>query len=133
VAAVRFLADASLNHNIVAACLRAEPALDFLSAVDADLEGMPDEEVLALAAVHSRILVTHDLKTMPHYFGDFVQSGRGSPGVFLVSQRRAVSAVAEALVLVWAASEASEWTNRILEIPPQHPSTRVRRNASCAA
>ena len=46
---LRFLADASLNHAIVSGCLRREPAMDFLSANDASLDGVPDPEVLALA------------------------------------------------------------------------------------
>jgi hypothetical protein len=47
---VRFLADASLHDGIVTGCLRREPTMDFLSANDADLQGVPDAEVLALAA-----------------------------------------------------------------------------------
>jgi len=47
---IRFLADASLHHAIVSGCLRREPTLDFLSANDANLEGMADAEVLARAA-----------------------------------------------------------------------------------
>lgn len=114
---VRFLADASLNHFIVAACRRREPSVDFLSAVEADLEGLPDPEVLAIAAAADRILVTHDIQTMPGHFGDFLLSGRRSPGVFLVSQKVAVAEVAEALILIWGASDAREWDNLILEVP----------------
>ena len=40
-----------------------------------------------------------------------------SPGVFLVSQDAPIGDVIEHLVMIWAASEAKEWTNRILEIP----------------
>lgn len=114
---IRFLADASLNHYIVAACLRREPAMDFLSAVDAKLEGISDPDVLALASQQGRILVTHDVHTMPRHFGDFLEGGRKSPGVFLASQRVPVSSIAESLVLIWAASDPDEWENRILEIP----------------
>jgi len=38
---IRFLADADLNDSIVAGCLRREPAMDFLSANEANLEGFP--------------------------------------------------------------------------------------------
>jgi predicted nuclease of predicted toxin-antitoxin system len=114
---VRFLADASLNHDIVAACLRREPAMDFLSAVDAKLEGVSDPEVLALAAHQGRILVTHDLHTMPWHFGEFLVARGRSPGVLLVSQRTPIAEVADWLLLIWAASETEEWDNRILEIP----------------
>jgi Domain of unknown function (DUF5615) len=53
---VRFLADAGLNHAIVKGCRRREPAMDFLSAQEAKLEGVPDREVLSIAAEQNRIL-----------------------------------------------------------------------------
>ena len=62
---VRFLADASLHHAIVAGCTRREPAIDFMSAHAARLDGVSDTDVLALAATLDRILVTHDFQTMP--------------------------------------------------------------------
>jgi hypothetical protein len=42
---IRFLADASLHCAIVAGCIRREPAIDFLSAHEARLEGVPDLEL----------------------------------------------------------------------------------------
>lgn len=78
---VRFLADASLHHAIVAGCLRREPSIDFLSARTARLDGVGDADVLALAARQNRILVTHDFQTMPKRFGEFIAAGRSSPGV----------------------------------------------------
>lgn len=114
---IRFLADASLRDAIVSGCLRREPTIDFLSASDANLEGVPDPAVLALAAAEGRILVTSDWKTMPRHFADFLEAGGCSAGVFLVKQHRAVADVIEALLLVWAASDSEEWKNRILEIP----------------
>jgi predicted nuclease of predicted toxin-antitoxin system len=91
--------------------------MDFLSANDADLEGVPDPEVLAIAAEQDRILVSHDFQTMPRHFGEFLQARGSSPGVFLVQQYSPVGDVIEELVLVWAASDAEEWKNRILNIP----------------
>src|ERR1019366_1583051 len=41
---IRFLADASLHDGIVTGCLRREPAIDFLSAHEGTLEGVPDPE-----------------------------------------------------------------------------------------
>jgi len=114
---IRFLADADLNEGIVAGCLRREPEMDFLSANEADLEGVPDPEVLALAASQDRILVSHDFQTMPRHFGDFLQAGNSSPGVLLVPQRLPIGDAIEELVLIWAVSDADEWQNRILKIP----------------
>jgi hypothetical protein len=51
---IRFLTGASL-HDGVTGCLRREPAIDFLSAHEATLEGVPDPEVLAFATRQNRI------------------------------------------------------------------------------
>ena len=114
---IRFLADASLHHAIVSGSVRKEPAIDFLSAHAAGLEGLPDSDVLAIAAKTDRILVTHDFKTMPKHFGEFLAAGGSSPGVFLVKQRTPLVQVIEELVLVWTASDPEDWANRILEMP----------------
>jgi hypothetical protein len=114
---VRFLADADLNYAIVKGCRRHEPTLDFLSANEARLEGLPDPDVLAFAAEQNRILVTHDLKTMPRHFGEHLLRRLSSPGVFLVSQYAAIGEVIDELVLIWAASDPEEWRNRIVNIP----------------
>jgi hypothetical protein len=114
---IRFLADADFNHAIVKGCRRHEPAMDFLSANEAKLERVPDPDVLALAAEQDRILVTHDRQTMPLHFGEFLTAGRSSPGVFLVNQHTPIGEVIDALVLIWAASDADEWKNRIVNIP----------------
>src|SRR5215472_8510478 len=114
---VRFLADASLHDGIVSGCIRREPAMDFLSANDAGLEGVADPDVLALAAQQERVVVTSDLKTMPRHFGDFLEAYGHCPGVFLVKQGTPLAEVIEELVMVWAASDADEWNDRILEIP----------------
>lgn len=114
---IRFLADADLDYAIVSGCKRREPAIDFLSANDANLEGVPDPTVLALAAEQDRILVSHDFQTMPRHFGEFLGAIGSSPGVFLVKQSSPVGEVIDELVLIWAASDAEEWKDRILEVP----------------
>ena len=116
---IRFLADADLNEGIVAGCLRREPTMDFLSANEANLEGVPDPEVLALATEQGRILVSHDFQTMPRHFGDFLQTRGSSPGVLLVPQYLPIGATIEELLLIWGASDGEEWENRILRIPLQ--------------
>jgi hypothetical protein len=113
---VRFQADADLNAEIVAGVLRREPSIDFQTADEASLGQVPDPEVLALAAQESRILVTHDRRTMPRHFADFILH-HSSPGVFIIAQTVSVRVAIEELVLVWAASESAEWRNLIVELP----------------
>ncbi|MGH9719570.1 MAG: DUF5615 family PIN-like protein [Bryobacteraceae bacterium] len=75
---IRFLADADLNFTIVKGA-RLRERIDFLSAADAQLEGIDDLEVLRLAASQSRILVSHDMSTMPRHFLRFLDEARGAP------------------------------------------------------
>ena len=114
---IRFMADADLNDAIVDGCRRREPHIDFLSANDANLEGVPDPDVPAFAAAEDRILVSHDFRTMPRHFCDFLQDRGFSPGLILVPQQMPVGEVIEELVLIWGATDADEWRTRVVRIP----------------
>ena len=113
---VRFLADYNFNGEIVDGLLRRQPTVDLRSGHEAGLEGIPDPDVLAKAAVEGRILITHDYRTMPRHFAEFL-SEHASPGVFIFPQQIAISSAIEELLLIWSASEAEEWVNRILYLP----------------
>jgi len=113
---VRFQADADLNEIIVKATIRREPGIDFQTAFVSDLAGLSDKDVLALAAKSGRLLVTPDRKTMPRHFAEFI-ADQPSAGVLIVPQKLPVTQIVEDLVLIWAATEAAEWTNRICVLP----------------
>ncbi|MBD2312393.1 DUF5615 family PIN-like protein [Desertifilum sp. FACHB-1129] len=113
---IRYQADADLNQLIVTATLRQEPTIDFQTASGAGLQGLNDLEVLALTAQQGRILVTHDRKTMPMYFAEFI-SLHQSAGVLIVSKKLTVEAVVADLVLIWSVSTPEEWIDRIAKIP----------------
>ncbi|MGO8980012.1 MAG: DUF5615 family PIN-like protein [Streptosporangiaceae bacterium] len=113
---IRFQADADFNEDIVAGILRRELRVDFRTAGQAGLRGLDDFQALAMAAKEGRVLVSHDRKTMPRHFADFIQ-GNTSPGLFIVSQKADLLSVIEALICVWAASEAEEWVDTICTIP----------------
>jgi hypothetical protein len=113
---IRFQADADLNQIIVKATLRLEPAIDFQTAHAANLAGLDDPDVLKVAAEQDRILVSHDRKTMPIHFGQFVLT-ENSSGLLIVSQKLPIAQVADDLLLIWLASEPAEWVNRMRSLP----------------
>ncbi len=113
---IRFQADADFNHIILRAVLRREPAVEFQTSHAAGLARLKDPAVLAVAARENRLLVTHDVKTMPRHFGEFVKDTH-SPGVLVVPQRLPVARVAEDLLLIWLATDAEAWYNRIRFLP----------------
>ena len=114
---VRFLADADLNRVIVSGVLRREPSLDIMTADAAGLRGLSDDEVLDLAEKQQRVLVSHDVGTMPVHFRAHRSAGKHCAGVFLIPQSIDVAASIDELVLIWHVSEASEWENRLEWLP----------------
>ena len=109
---VRFLSDANLNQHILRGVLRQVPEIDFKTAHEANLHGLPDAKVLAIAASEGRILVTQDRRTMPADFGQFIETNN-SPGVLIIPQKRPTRQAIEALILVWMASEDDEYVDSI--------------------
>jgi predicted nuclease of predicted toxin-antitoxin system len=113
---VRFLADYDFNAEIVDGLLRRESSIDIKTGLEAGLQGVSDPDVLDKAADEGRVLVTHDHRTMPRHFAEFI-SQRQSPGVFIIQQRIEIAAAIDELLLIWSASESEEWIDRILYLP----------------
>ena len=113
---IRFQADADLNQAIVTGVIRQKSDINFQTATEAGLEGLQDSAVLALSANQQRILVTHDRRTMPTEFAEFLVEKQSS-GVLIVSRKSILKTVIEDLVLIWAVSTAEEWMNRIAKVP----------------
>jgi hypothetical protein len=112
----RFQADEDLNAKIIAGLLRREPSVDFQTAKAANILGLPDHDVLAAASRDGRILVSHDRETMPAHFSHFVTHS-ASAGLLIVSQNVAIREVIEQILVIWAASDAIEWRDRIVYLP----------------
>ena len=113
---IHFQADADFNEDIVMGVLRRVPEIDFQTASEAGLKGVDDPDVLALCAQEGRILVTHDRRTMPHHFANFISS-ETSPGLFIIQRSTRMLAAIDDLILIWAASEAEEYINSIRTLP----------------
>jgi hypothetical protein len=79
-------------------------------------EGMADPEVLAVAASLGRVLVTHDVRTMPRHFGEFITRDE-CPGLILIPRTMPMGQAIEEMLLIWHVSEAGEWTNYFRRLP----------------
>lgn len=113
---LRYQADNDFNQRIVTATRRLDSAIDFQTAPAAALHHLSDIEVLTLSAEQGRVLITHDRRTMPLHFAEFIQT-TDSPGLIVVSKRLPIIQAAEWLYLLWAASEAEEYANTIYSLP----------------
>lgn len=113
---IRFQADADLNQVIVSGVLRRNSSIDFQAANVSDLSGLTDLEVLLVASREKRVLVSHDQRTMPKYFAEFI-SAQTSSGLIIVLQSMSISEAIDNLLRIWETSESKDWVNRIAYLP----------------
>jgi predicted nuclease of predicted toxin-antitoxin system len=113
---ILFQADADLRVPIVKGLKRREPTIDFATAHEAGLTGLDDRAVLQLAASQNRVLVSHDVSTLPEAFSHFIQQ-QSSPGVILVFQELSYREAIEGLLRVWTNTEAEDWENVLSFLP----------------
>ncbi len=113
---VRFQADADLRVPIIKGMKRREPSVDFITANEAGLAGLDDNAVLAHAAANGRVLVSHDVSTMPEEFSRFTRN-HTSPGVILISQELSYREAIEGLLQVWSNTQAEDWQNVLSFLP----------------
>ncbi len=66
----RFLADENVDPDLVSGLQRRIGEVDVVRVQDVGLRTADDSEVLQWAADQGRVLITHDLKTMPRFAGE---------------------------------------------------------------
>ena len=114
---LRLLADENFNGYIVRGLLRRRPDLALIRIQEVGMATADDPAVLDWAAVHNRILLTHDRATMPDYAYQRVVTGQAMPGVFVVSDRLSLQQVIEEILFLDEYSEQNEWRSSIIYLP----------------
>ncbi len=114
---LRLLADENLNHDLIRGLRRRLPQLDLVQAQDAGLRSRDDPHVLEWAARKNRIVLTHDVNTMPAFAYDRIRRDEPMRGLFVVNQQAALASVIDDLVLIVECSESHEWESRVVFLP----------------
>jgi hypothetical protein len=81
---IRFLADENFRRPIVDGVRLRAPAADILTVQEAGLDGTPDPDLLAWAAVNDRVVLTHDVQTVVGFAWDRVRAGLPMRGLGVV-------------------------------------------------
>ena len=111
------LIDENLNHRILRGLLRSVPHLDYRLATAAGLKGADDPAVLELAAKENRVLVSHDLRTMPKHAYERVKTGRPMPGVIAVPDDLPIGRVIEDLAVFAECAVPAELRSLVIYLP----------------
>ncbi len=110
-------ADENFNNDILRGLLRERPHFDVLRVQDVGLTGAADPEILEWAAEENRVLLTHDLATMPDFVYRRIEQGESTPGVIAVHRKTPFRQVLDDLILVVEYSSPEEWANQVRYLP----------------
>ena len=119
----RFLFDEDVSLALTKALRQEQPAIDILHVGEAGAppKRTPDSDLLVFAEATSRGLITRDRRTMPGHIADHLARGRHTWGVFILRRGFPLRRYIEDLLLIWSASEADEWQDRVESIPWAQP------------
>lgn len=110
-------ADEDFDNDIVRGLLRRQPGLNIVRVQDVGLSGADDPTVLDWAAREQRVLLTHDVSTMPRHVDDRVRAGLAMPGVIEVSHADAIGRVIDDVLLLAECGLPGELEGQVLFLP----------------
>jgi hypothetical protein len=114
---LRLLIDENFNQRILRGLRLRLPSLEYVVVQETDMQGFQDVPLLQEAAVLQRVLVTHDLKTVPKHAYARVAAGEPMPGIIAVPDDLPIGQAIEQLHIVVACSGEHELENQVLYLP----------------
>jgi hypothetical protein len=116
---MRFAADENLNNDLLRGLRARIPDLDIIRVQDSEMYAADDPTLLAWLARENRILLTHDIQTMPGYAYERVRAGLPMPGIIEVDRDAAIGKVLEDLILMILAGQPSDFAAQVRYAPVQ--------------
>jgi hypothetical protein len=114
---LRLAADENFNGAVVRGLVRRFPGLDIVRVQDAGLSGADDPVILDWAAREGRVLLTHDISTVPPFAHQRIAEGKPTPGVFVAREAFPAGRVIDDLVLIIECSREGEWEGQVRYLP----------------
>jgi predicted nuclease of predicted toxin-antitoxin system len=114
---LRLLADENFNGYIIRGLLYRRPDLALVRVQDVGLGEADDPTILAWAADHNRIVLTHDRATMPDFAYSRILSGLPMPGMFVVNDRMPLRQAIDEILFLDEYSEQDEWDQLVVYLP----------------
>lgn len=114
---LRLVSDENFNGDIVRGLLRRHPELDLVRVQDVGLTATPDPDILEWAAAQGRVLLSHDVSTVPPAAYQRVGEGKPMPGVFILPDRMSVGQAIDEVLFLSLEVEPDEWRDQVLFLP----------------
>lgn len=114
---MRFATDENFDGRVLSGLQARMPDLDIVRIQDTEMYQAPDDKLLEWLAQENRILLTHDVKTMPRYVYERVKSGLFVPGVIEVPQDTPIGLAIDELEIVLSIGLPDDFENQVKYIP----------------
>jgi len=77
----------------------------------------PDSEILEWAGTQGRVLLSHDVSTVPPAAYQRMAEGKPMPGVFIVPDNMAISRAIDEILFLTLDVDPAEWKDQVLYLP----------------
>jgi len=114
---MRFAADENFDGRILVGLKARLTSLDLVRVQDTAMYQSPDPELLDWLAREKRILLTHDIRTMPGFVYDRIQNGLSVPGIIEVRRSLPIGQAIDELELIIGAGTDEDFENLVRYIP----------------
>lgn len=116
---LRFLLDENMDRAIQRQLQRLNSEIDVKLVGDAEVppRGTSDPDILMWIEHNDYILVTKNRRTMPKHFNEHLTDGRHVPGILCIRKSVTMRELINILYLIWYASDADEYSDRLVFIP----------------
>lgn len=114
---MRFATDENFDGRIFSGLRQRLPDLDIVRVQDTEMFQAPDDQLLAWLAEEGRVLLTHDVRTIPRFVYERVRAGQSVPGVIEVHKRTPIGQAIDDLEVVLGAGEPEDFADQVKYIP----------------
>jgi predicted nuclease of predicted toxin-antitoxin system len=114
---IRLVADENFHGAVVRGLLRRPRSVDIVRVQDVGLSGAEDSVILDWAAREGRVLLTHDISTVPPFAHQRVEAGQPMPGVIVACESLPIGRVIDDLLFILECSKPGEWEDQLRYLP----------------
>lgn len=114
---MRFATDENFDRRILEGLLKRLSEVDIVRVQDTNMRESPDPDLLKWLADEERILLTHDVNTMPGYAYDRIKADLPLPGVIIVARNTPIGLAIDELEIMLQVYTALEFENQVHYIP----------------
>jgi hypothetical protein len=114
---MRFAADENFDSRILNGLRARLPDLDIVRVQDTEMYMSPDDQLLVWLAGEERILLTHDVRTMPRFVYERVRAGQPVAGVIEVHRTTPIGVAIDQLEVAIGAGAHVDFENQVTYIP----------------